>query len=169
VSVDKIIDDIIKREGGFVDNPADRGGPTKYGITQMTLAETRGHPVTRQDVADLTIDEARTIYRRKYVEKPGFTSISEPLLDLIVDTGVHSGVETAVRLLQKVLDITPRDGILGPKTQAVIQRANTDLLYRKFLAERIRFLGRLIEARRENAEFAGGWMNRVANFVDGTA
>jgi lysozyme family protein len=86
-----------------------------------------------------------------------------------VDTAVHSGVEAAVRILQKALGVTPRDGILGPKTQAAIQHANADLLYHKFLAERIRFLGRLIESRRENAEFASGWMNRVANFVDGTA
>lgn len=169
MNVDKIIDDIIRREGGFVDNPADRGGPTKYGITQATLAEWRGHPVTRQDVADLTVDEARSIYRSKYVEKPGFASIPEPLLGLVVDTAVHSGVVAAVRMLQKVLGVTPVDGILGPKTKEAIQRADADSLYRRFLAERIRFLGRLIESRRENAEFAGGWMSRVASFVDGTA
>jgi lysozyme family protein len=169
MSVDKIIDDIIQREGGFVDNPADRGGPTKYGITQATLAEWRGHPVLRQDVADLTVDEARTIYRRKYVEEPGFSSIPEPLLGLVVDTAVHSGVKAAVRMLQTALGIVPVDGILGPVTKAAIQDNNSDWIYRKFLAERIRYLGQVIRSRPANAVFAAGWMNRVANFVDGTA
>jgi lysozyme family protein len=169
MSIDKIIDDIIQREGGFVDNPADRGGPTKYGITQATLAEARGRSVTRDDIAALTVGEARAIYRRKYVDEPGFASIPDPLLGLVVDTAVHSGVKAAVLMLQKALGVAPVDGILGPATKAAMQRAGTDLLYRRFLAERIRYLGEVIRSRPANAVFAAGWMNRVADFVDGTA
>jgi lysozyme family protein len=169
MSIDKIIDDIIQREGGFVDNPADHGGTTKYGITQATLAEARGHVVTREDVAVLTVDEARSIYRRKYIEEPGFSNIPEPLLGLVVDTAVHSGVKSAVRMLQQALGIVPVDGVLGPVTKAAIQNSNADWLYRKFLAERIRYLGEVIRSRPANAVFAAGWMNRVADFVDGTA
>jgi lysozyme family protein len=166
MTVDDIIDDIIRREGGFVDHPADRGGPTKYGITQATLAEWRGHPVTIEDVKALTVEEARRIYRALYIEKPGLAALPEPLRGLVVDTAVHSGVKTAVRLLQKALGVPAMDGILGPATMAAVRNTNAAWLYRKMLAERIRYLGEVITARPANAVFAKGWMERVAEFVE---
>jgi lysozyme family protein len=166
MTVDDIIDDIIRREGGFVDHPADRGGPTKYGITQATLAEWRGRPVTANEVAALTVDEARRIYRTLYIDKPGLDALPEPLRGLVVDTAVHSGAKTAVRLLQQAIGGLTLDGILGPVTIAAVQVANIPLLYRKMLAERIRYLGEAITTRQTNAAFAKGWMARVAEFME---
>jgi lysozyme family protein len=166
MTVDDVIDDIIRREGGFVDNPSDRGGPTKFGITQATLAEWRGSPVTANDVEALTIDEARSIYRSIYIDKPGLAALPEPLRGLVVDTAVQSGVKTAVRLLQTALGSLSVDGILGPVTMAAIQDANNELLYHKMLAERIRYLGEVITVRPANATFAKGWMARVAEFLE---
>jgi lysozyme family protein len=166
MNVDHVIDDIIRREGGFSDRKADRGGPTKYGITQATLAAWRGRPVTPKDVEALTVDEARRIYRTLYIEKPGFASLPEPLRGLVVDTAVHSGVKTAVRLLQLALGGLLMDGVLGPVTMAAVQDANPSWLYRKMLAERIRYLGEVIKVRPANAEFAKGWMARIAEFVE---
>jgi lysozyme family protein len=166
MTVDDIIDDIIKREGGFVDNQADRGGPTKYGITQATLAAWRGIPVTPGDVEALTVDEAKRIYMALYVDKPGLSALPDPLRGLVVDTAVHSGVKTAVRLLQSSLGGLATDGILGPVTMAAVRGANSSWLYRKMLAERISFLGEAITVRPANAVFAKGWMARVAEFVE---
>jgi lysozyme family protein len=166
MTVDDVIDDIIRREGGYVDNQADRGGPTKYGITQATLAQWRGRPVTAKDVEELTVDEARRIYRTLYIDKPGFAPLPEPLRGLVVDTAVHSGVKTAVRLLQKALGGILVDGVLGHETFAAVQDANPSWLYRKMLAERIRYLGDVIVARPANATFAKGWMARVAEFME---
>jgi lysozyme family protein len=166
MTVDDVIDDIIRREGGFVDNPSDRGGPTKFGITQATLAEWRGSPVTANDVEALTVDEARSIYRALYIDKPGLDALPEPLRGLVVDTAVQSGGKTAVRLLQTALGGPAVDGILGPVTMAAIQYANPALLYRKMLAGRIRYLGEVITVRPANAEFAKGWMARVAEFLE---
>jgi hypothetical protein len=67
---DEMIDDILAREGGFVNHPADRGGPTNFGVTQATLASWRGREATIDDVRSLTIDEARDIYRTKYYVGP---------------------------------------------------------------------------------------------------
>lgn len=59
--VDKMIDDIIRREGEYVDHPNDRGGPTKYGITQKTLSQYLGYAAVKSDVQNLDIEVARAI------------------------------------------------------------------------------------------------------------
>ena len=71
MTTEDIIDGIIKREGGYVNNPADRGGPTKFGITLKTLKAWRGSPVTAWGVEGLGEDEAREIYESEYLVKPG--------------------------------------------------------------------------------------------------
>ena len=69
-TVDRMIEDVIRREGGFVDHPADRGGPTKFGITQATLAGYCGHSVGAAEVAALNADQAKQIYRCDYYFAP---------------------------------------------------------------------------------------------------
>jgi lysozyme family protein len=104
--VESIIDDIIRREGGFVNHPNDRGGPTKYGITAKTLGSWRqlGRVATRSEVAALIKAEAREIYRQRYIVAPGFDAITHAALQaLLVDAGVHSGPRRAVRWLQEAL------------------------------------------------------------------
>jgi lysozyme family protein len=64
---DAIISEVLAREGGYVDHPADRGGPTNFGITLATLADFVGHPVTASDVRLLDETTARTIYRSRYI------------------------------------------------------------------------------------------------------
>ena len=71
--VDRMIDDMIGREGGFVDHPADRGGPTRFGITQATLARSLGRVATPLDVETLSLDQARQIYRRDFYMARGST------------------------------------------------------------------------------------------------
>ena len=166
--IDAILDEVLRREGGYVNHPADRGGPTKYGITGKTLGDWRrlGRAATAKEVTALTAEEARAIYRRRYVTDPGFEAIAhEPLLALLVDAGVHSGPKRAVEWLQTALGLTA-DGILGPRTRAALGQADSDVLYRRVLATRLRFLGRLITNDRRQAAFAAGWMARVAEWVE---
>jgi len=167
--IDAILDEVLRREGGYVNHPADRGGPTKYGITAATLGAWRhlGRAATAKEVAALTVQEARTIYRQRYVTDPGFEGIThEPLLALLVDAGVHSGPKRAVEWLQTALGVTA-DGILGPRTRAALAQADPVAVYRRVLAARLRFLGRLITNDRRQAAFAAGWMARMAEWVEG--
>jgi lysozyme family protein len=62
---DAILAAILRREGGFVNHPADRGGPTHYGITQATLQAWRGRAVSEEDVRALSVEEAKAIYRAR--------------------------------------------------------------------------------------------------------
>jgi len=105
-TIDTILDEIIRREGGYVNHQADRGGPTKFGITAQTLGAWRklGRPATASEVQALTKDEARAIYRQQYITGPGLDVITHPgLLRLLVDSGVHSGPKRAVQWLQSAL------------------------------------------------------------------
>jgi len=166
--IDAILDEVLRREGGYVNHPADRGVPTKFGITAKTLGDWRrlGRAATSQEVAALTSEEARCIYRQRYVTDPGFEAIThEPLLAVLVDAGVHSGPKRAVEWLQTALGVSA-DGVLGPRTRTALQQADPVALYRLVFAARLRFLGRLITNDWRQAAFAAGWMARMAEWVE---
>lgn len=168
--IEHILDQIIRREGGYVNHPADRGGPTQYGITAQTLGGWRklGRAATASEVAVFTESEARAIYRQQYITAPGFDSITHPaLLALLVDAGVHSGPKRAVQWLQTALGVSA-DGVIGPKTRAALTVAEQGVLYGKVLGQRLRYLGRLITDDPKQSAFAAGWMNRMAEFVEGS-
>jgi lysozyme family protein len=63
--IDAILDEVLRREGGYVNHPADHGGPTKFGIIAKTLGDWRrlGRAATAQEVAALTVEDSRAIYR----------------------------------------------------------------------------------------------------------
>lgn len=166
--MEKILDDVIRREGGFVNHPADRGGPTKYGITAATLGEWRklGRRATVDEVRGLAESEARSIYRQQYITAPGFESVTDRhLLELLVDAGIHSGPKRAAQWLQAALGVTA-DGVIGPQTRAALAASDQAALRRKVIGERVRFLGRLITSDPAQAVFAAGWMNRMAEFIE---
>ncbi len=170
-AIDTILDEIIRREGGYVNHPADRGGPTKYGITAETFGSWRklGRPATADEVQALTETEARAIYRQMYIIAPGFKYITHPaLLHLLVDSAVHSGPKRAVQWLQTALGVAA-DGVIGPKTRAALAQADQGVLYGKVLGQRLRYIGRLITRDPKQSAFAAGWMNRIAEFVEGMA
>lgn len=165
---DEIIDAILLREGGYVAHPSDRGGHTNHGVTQAVLAEWRGRPVTVDDVRNLTVGEARELYRDRYIAKPGFLTIeNQQLRAHAVDCAVNHGPANAVKMLQKAVRVFA-DGHLGPQTRAAVNRMDAGALYRRLCAERVRFYGQIITRDPSQAVFAAGWMNRAAEFIEGS-
>ncbi|RMD88945.1 MAG: hypothetical protein D6807_04715, partial [Alphaproteobacteria bacterium] len=88
---DAMIDALIGREGGFVDDPDDPGGATKYGITLAVLEGWRGRRLGREDVAALKLAEARAIYAELYYRRPGIDRLPAALQPLLFDTAVNQG------------------------------------------------------------------------------
>lgn len=136
----EVLDGLIQREGGFVVNPDDRGGPTKYGITAATLGNWRGlsRPASREEVWNLTQDEARALYTAKYIHQPGFTPEHipfEPLRVQLIDFGVNSGPERAIRWLQRCMgEWMPVTGALDSHTKAELAyMARQDVRFLRFL------------------------------------
>ena len=172
-ALDGVIERVLEREGGYVDHPDDRGGPTNYGITLGTLSEYLGEQCTAEDVQALTRTEAKQIYRQRYWYEPGFDALSatqaEPLLvEALFDAGVHSGPARAVRLLQRAAEVS-EDGIIGPVTQSAIRGLDPARALARFLIHRAMFLGELIGQDSSQRSFRNGWAKRVSEFVERSA
>lgn len=177
--VEELLDALLQREGGYVDHPADRGGPTNWGITQA-VARSQGYVGAMRE---LSRDEARAIYRKLYWKNPGFDAV-EPLAPRVAeelfDTGVNMGPAVAIGFLQRALNALNCGGRdwtdlmidrnLGPVTlaalhalmkrrgapaEAVLLRALNALQGERYIA--------LSEDRPANEAFTWGWFaQRIA-------
>jgi lysozyme family protein len=154
---------VFDAEGGYSNNPADRGGRTNFGITAGFL-ESIGYDKGPEDI---TQDEAKELYYTHFWAPIQGDVLPAPVALVIFDMGVNSGVKTAVRRLQYVLNgykATDQDGIMGPATLASAQSA-----YQKFgklfvgelLNSRREYYGSLIRNNPSQGVFARGWNNRI--------
>ena len=176
--VEQLIEELIDREGGYVDHPADRGGPTMFGITEA-VARASGYEGA---MCRLPRSAAASIYRRLYWTNPRFDDI-EPLAPRLAaelfDTGVNMGVKVATGFLQRALNALNRggrdfddiaaDGLIGPATLAALAAflrtrgpaGETVLLKAVEALQGERYL-RLAETRPANEAFLYGWLaNRI--------
>lgn len=151
---------VLAMEGGFSDDPADRGGATNWGITAATLAHYRGHPVTADDVRNIDPDEARAIYHAGYwatcraPELPGGVDL------MVFDVSVNSGPSRAVRMLQSALGIEA-DGIFGPMTMKAVAAARPSELIEALAMQRQKFYQNIVDRDVTQTRFLKGWNNRV--------
>lgn len=128
MNYDKIIADILRVEGGYVNDPTDRGGETNFGIT-ITTARANGYTGPMKDMPESV---AKVIYLQQYIVKPGFANIadtvSEALAAKLIDIGVNMGPLIAGQFLQKSLNLFQtdlaksliEDGSIGPATLAAL-------------------------------------------------
>lgn len=171
-SVEQMIDDVIRREGGFVDHPRDRGGPTNFGITQATLSSHLGRPASVAEVRALSGETARQIYRRDYFEAPRIGALPARIQPFVFDTAVNHGVPRAIRLVQQVCHDAgfgplAVDGVCGPRTQgaaAEAERVMGDWLLAALVEERRNFYYAVIERNPGQRVFLQGWLQRLAEF-----
>lgn len=163
--IDYVIKGIINREGLFTENPHDKGGATKYGITIGTLSRWRGKKCSVQDVKDLTKEEAASIYKEVYIVAPGFLSFGDDALaEQLIDTAVNHGNGGAIMILQRALSITA-DGAIGPQTLKAVRALPPHRVFCRFIAERLATYGRIVARDRSQLVFAAGWMNRSAEMI----
>lgn len=176
-SVDEMISDILRREGGYVDHPADRGGPTKYGITQATYGTWLGRPATIADVQAITEDEAREIYARNYYHTPRLSLLPEEIQPLVFDCSINHGPRNAVRLVQRTLNKAgfgpcDVDGALGPdsaRRAAGAQAAMGALFANAIVQERVALYEAIVARDPSQSVFLNGWKRRAESFLVGGA
>ena len=153
---DRCVAVVLAQEGGFSEDPADRGGATNFGITLATLRDWRNAEVSASDVHALTRAEATEIYRARYWI-PARCGDLGPGVDLMVfDFGVNAGPATAVKHLQRALGVTD-DGSIGPKTMAALQAATPRELIGQLAEARLAYYRGLADFER----YGRGWTNRT--------
>ena len=98
--------------------------------------------------------------------KPRIDKINRvSLRAFVLDSAVQHGPARAICWLQQLVAVSV-DGVLGPVSLEAINQFDSDFLYKRMVAERCRFYGRLITKDPTQAVFASGWANRIADFIE---
>lgn len=144
-------------EGGYSNDPHDRGGPTKYGITIWNYREYFKKPkATAADVKTLTLDQAFEIYRKGYWDPVHADDLPFGVDYFTFDCAIHSGPGAAIRWLQRAVGVVP-DGVIGPKTlEAVRSDHPLDIVAKMESLRRMRL--RSLPSWRY---YSRGWTNRI--------
>lgn len=149
VTFQEAIDRVLGHEGGYVNDPADPGGETKFGISKRSYPD--------EDIANLTRERACFLYERDFW-RPVCASMTDNALRFqLLDAAVNHGMGNAIRILQRALDVAD-DGHYGPLGRAAFEAMELADAHLLFIAWRIRFFTKLSTFPR----FGAGWMNRVA-------
>ena len=166
---EQMIADVLLREGmdAYTHDVAGGDPPTKYGVTQDALAAHRGVAVTPDDVKALGLDEAKDIYRQHYLMEPGIAKIpNEKLRALVFDAAVNQGPKTAIRMLQRALNVAD-DGVIGSKTMAAMPYLDARIVGVRFLHERALHYAAVCIAHPVKLKYLRGWLNRTFAQVEG--
>ena len=181
--IETIADAIIAREGGFVDDPDDPGGPTKFGVTLATLRRlgldlTGDRKIDRRDVRAVNRSRARDIFVRDYYFRPRINELPECLRASMFDMYVNAGSQ-AVKILQRLLrrmgHAVTVDGIIGPQTVRAAELAREEApehLADAYGIARRNYYYALADRRPAMRKFArrrdggkGGWIKRAEEFI----
>ena len=165
--IDEIITDILKAEGWdkYTNRPSDRGGPTKWGITQKAWSEYVGHQAHELEIQGITEQQARIFYEQMYVKAPRFDMLAPLLMPMVVDCGVNHGVSQAAKWVQRAVG-AKEDGLIGPKTLDLVQSTNLLAVYLRVCASRFKLYGRIVHGDVSQAEYIHGWNNRGSKWLD---
>lgn len=145
---------LMKYEGGYVNDPDDPGGETKFGISK------RSYP--RLDIKNLTEDQAAEIYHRDYYIPLNIAAfVNERTAWQVFDFGVNAGVRRSAEMIQRLVGAFP-DGIVGKETLEKINNYSDKYpLHINFMAERMKYYLMLTERNKRNMKFLKGWLLRT--------
>lgn len=157
------IETVLKHEGGFVNNPADRGGATNLGITIGTLSTWLGRQATIADIQNLTKETAIAIYKKNYWDKVSGDAIKYYSVALaLFDQAVNRGPASAVKQAQKILGLA-QDGVVGANTLAALNKMPDSQFLPQYLSASANFYNTLVKNDPSQGVFLQGWLNRISS------
>ena len=150
---DEIIEQVLEHEGGYVDDPTDSGGETKYGISK------KAYP--NEDIKGLTVERAKELYKRDYWDRFKVDNLPDRIRHIYFDMCVNMGGGRATKILQEAcnsknsykIDV---DGGIGKDTI----KASANLEDFRLRAYRVMFYAELVMKKPEQERFWVGWFKR---------
>jgi lysozyme family protein len=154
---------LLQLEGGYVNHPEDKGGPTNKGVTLSTFRKYCGQERTIKDLRNISYGTWQGIMKDLYWDKCLADKIeNQSVAELAVDWCVNSGL-VGLRKVQEIAGTKP-DGIAGPKTIAAINNANQEELFDRIMSARKQFYINIVKRNPSQKIFMNGWMNRLSVF-----
>jgi lysozyme family protein len=165
---DEAIEHLMSQEGSFSNDPSDRGGATNFGITIDVLRSYRGnYQLTLQDVKNLSLNEAKQIYRALYWNplkldqcKHRFASIA--IFDQCVNRGLHGAVKDVQTACEKGLLL---DGVMGEKTMDAVNTTDESSFLINFACASQISYARIVTSSPDQLRFLRGWLKRTHQFL----
>lgn len=171
-----VFDDAYKftmgAEGGYSNDPDDRGGETIFGIARKFNPDWEGWEVVdsikhrpsfakmlMQDVE--LIELAHKFYKANYWDTADCDEYAKEVAAVVFDCAVNHGVGRAKKMLQEAAGVTA-DGIIGPVTKSQIKLYNGKTLAGNMLSVRARFFKQIVEKNPSQQKFLNGWLNRIS-------
>lgn len=155
---DAVIEIVIQHEGGLVNNPKDKGGLTKYGISQKSYPNI--------DIASLTVDDAKTIYKRDFWPVIDGDNLPPATALSLMDFAVNSNPQRAIRHFQRALE-TPVTSKMDALTKTALKERVAEVsdleVARALNRQRARMFEGIITNDPSQGVFRAGWMNRLAS------
>lgn len=149
MTFEKAFAKLIDHEGGYVNNPRDPGGETKFGISK------RAYPAL--NIADLTLDDAKAIYKRDYWARAQCDRLHPDVAFQVFDGAVNSGMGNSIRWLQEAAGVAV-DGVVGPLTLRKVGDMDTGIIIARYNGVRLKFMASLSTWD----VFGRGWARRIA-------
>lgn len=168
--VEKFSPTLAKLEGGYVNHPLDKGGPTNMGVILTTFQAFYGKNKTADDLKNITTAQYNHILKVGYWDKCKADFINnQSIANIFVDMAYNSGSATAIKKMQSVLVSVMHksiavDGKMGPNTLNAINSSDQKALFDAFKTARQQFYDKTVANNPSQKVFYKGWCNRLKHF-----
>ena len=143
----------LNKKVGYVNDPDDSGGETKFGISHNNE--------TSVDIKTLDLATAIKIYESHYWAMNHCDKLPFPVNIIHMDAAVNTGCNRATKMLQEAAKCVPVDGSFGPKTMTTVLKLDPKQLASAMLDIREQFYRNLVAQKPTQAKFLKGWLSRV--------
>lgn len=161
-TVSKLTPLILKWEGGYVDDPLDRGRCTNMGVTIATYRNLIKSNATCKDVAAMNQNDFEKVLRIFWNRWKANDIKNQSVANILVDWVWGSGV-WGIRIPQRILGVK-EDGVVGIKTLTALNNVDQLEFFNKVVEERKAFLHNIVIRDPEQRRFINGWLNRLNDF-----
>jgi lysozyme family protein len=165
---DASFDRIIKSEGGYVNDPADRGGETNLGVTIGAWGAYLNRAIQPGEMKALTPESVKPFYKSMYWDKVKGDDLPSGVDYAVFDFAVNAGVGRAAKFLQRAVGAVD-DGVIGSGTLGLVSKTHPTTLLDNFADQKERFYKGLASVNPSQQKFLKGWLARVDHVQDAAA